>query len=44
MTPVEKYLNHLDTIFETEPLFFKNDSQQAGIAGVTSIVYKDLPL
>lgn len=43
MTPVEKYLNHLDTIFETEPLFFKNDSQQAGIAGVTSIVYKDLP-
>jgi hypothetical protein len=43
MTPVEKYLNHLDNIFEAEPLFYKNDSTQPGIAGVTSIVYKDLP-
>jgi hypothetical protein len=43
MTPVENYLNHLDNIFEVEPLFFKNDSKQPGVAGVTSIVYKDLP-
>ncbi len=43
MTPVENYLNHLDTIFETEPLFFKNDSRLEGVPGVTSIVYKNLP-
>lgn len=43
MTPVEKYLDHLDNVFQQEPLFFKNNSLQDGVNGVTSIVYKDIP-
>jgi hypothetical protein len=42
-TPVERYLQHLDAIFQTEPEFIKNESVIPGIAGVTSIVYKDIP-
>ena len=42
-TPVEKYLEHLDRIFQTEPEFYKNDSLIDGISGVTTIVYKDIP-
>jgi hypothetical protein len=42
-TPVERYLQHLDAIFKTEPEFIKNDSLIPGIAGVTSIVYKNIP-
>lgn len=43
MTPVEKYLNHLDKVFQQEPLFYKNDSLIESIPGVTTIVYKDTP-
>jgi len=42
-TPVERYLEHLDNIFQTEPEFYKNDSLTEGISGVTSIVYRDIP-
>ncbi|MDF2454830.1 MAG: hypothetical protein K0R51_823 [Cytophagaceae bacterium] len=43
MKPVERYLEHLDNIFQQEPLFYKNESKMDGISGVTSIVYKDIP-
>lgn len=42
-SPAEMYLKHLDNIFQQEPEFFKNDSLIDGIAGVTTIVYKDIP-
>jgi hypothetical protein len=42
-TPVEKYLHHLDSIFKTEPLFFKEESLIEGVPGVSIIVYKDIP-
>ncbi len=43
MTPIEKYLEHLDNIFQQEPEFYNNDSLIEGIKGVTSIVYRDIP-
>lgn len=43
MTPVEKYLEHLDKIFQREPEFFKNESVIEGVNNVTAIVYKDFP-
>ncbi|MCS3870116.1 hypothetical protein J3D55_003032 [Chryseobacterium ginsenosidimutans] len=43
MTPIEKYLEHLDKIFQQEPEFYNNDSLIEGIKGVTSIVYRDIP-
>jgi hypothetical protein len=43
LTPIERYLNHLDNIFQQEPEFYKNDSLIEGISGVTSIVYRDIP-
>ena len=42
-SPFEKYLEHLDKIFQTVPEFYTNDSLIDGISGVTSIVYKDIP-
>ncbi|WP_228122730.1 suppressor of fused domain protein [Oceanihabitans sp. IOP_32] len=42
-TPVEKFMTHLDRIFQTEPEYYKEESETNGIAGVTSIVYKDIP-
>ncbi len=42
-TPVEKFMAHLDRIFQTEPEYYKEESEIDGIAGVTSIVYKDIP-
>ncbi|MBL7792387.1 MAG: suppressor of fused domain protein [Saprospiraceae bacterium] len=42
-TPVERYLEHLDHIFQEKPEFYKNESLIEGISGVTSIVYKDIP-
>ncbi|BDD01444.1 suppressor of fused domain protein [Persicobacter psychrovividus] len=42
-TPVEKYMAHLDRIFQTEPEYYKEESKTDGIPGVTSIVYKDIP-
>jgi len=41
-TPVEKYMAHLDRIFQIEPEYYKEESKTDGIAGVTSIVYKDI--
>ncbi|WP_298499563.1 suppressor of fused domain protein [uncultured Algibacter sp.] len=42
-TPVEKYLAHLDRIFQTEPEYFIEKSEKDGIDGVTTMVYKDIP-
>lgn len=42
-TPAERYLEHLDRIFQKEPEFYKNDSLVEGIPGVTAIVYRDIP-
>ncbi len=42
-TSAEKYLRHLDHIFQQEPEFHKNESLIDGIPGVTAIVYKDIP-
>ncbi|MEQ8477575.1 hypothetical protein [Fulvivirga sp.] len=41
-TPIEKYLSHLDNIFQTEPEFFGGDKKNEQ-SGVTSIVYSELP-
>lgn len=41
-TPGEKYLAHLDRIFQTEPEYFIEKSEKDGIAGVTTMVYKDI--
>lgn len=43
LTPIERYLNHLDNIFQQEPEFYKNDSLIEGIPEVTSIVYRNIP-
>jgi hypothetical protein len=43
MTSVEKYLEHLDNIFNMEPEFYNNESLIKGLQGVTSIVYRDIP-
>lgn len=42
-TPIEKYLEHLDKIFQVEPEFYSNDSIHPELKGVTSIVYRDIP-
>jgi len=42
-TPIERYLEHLDNIFQVEPEFYRNDSLIEGISGVSSIVYRDIP-
>ena len=41
--PVELYIEHLDRFFTKEPEFFKNESEIAGVAGVSCIVYRDIP-
>ena len=43
MTPIEKYLQHLDNIFQVEPEFYKENSLDKGHTGVTNIVYKNIP-
>lgn len=40
---MERYLKHLDNIFQQEPEFYLNDSLIDGLPGVTSIVYRDVP-
>jgi hypothetical protein len=42
-TPIEKFMAHLDRIFQTEPEYYKEESKMDGIPGVTRIVYKDIP-
>jgi hypothetical protein len=43
MTPIEKYLDHLDNIFKVEPQFYKEKSLDNRFPGVTNIVYYDIP-
>lgn len=40
--PAEIYLDHLDSIFQKEPLFFKEDDNE-NQTNITTIVYKDIP-
>ncbi|MHA7100044.1 suppressor of fused domain protein [Roseivirga pacifica] len=42
-TPAEKFMAHLDRIFQTEPGYHKEESKMDGIPGVTSIIFKDIP-
>jgi hypothetical protein len=42
-SPVERYLEHLDKIFQKEPEFISNESTIPGLKGVTSIIYRDIP-
>jgi hypothetical protein len=42
-TPIEKYMEYLDEIFQVEPQFFMNESEIDGLQGVTSIVYENIP-
>lgn len=39
----EKYLEHWENIFNAEPLFYRNESLQKDIAGVSVLVFKDFP-
>ncbi|WP_236059841.1 suppressor of fused domain protein [Chitinophaga rhizophila] len=39
----ERYLDHLDQIFQVEPEFYNEVSQIPGLPAVTAIVYKDIP-
>lgn len=39
----EKYLNHLDKVFQREALYFRAESIKGDLPGVTTIVYKDFP-
>ena len=43
VSSVEKYLSHLDNIFQVTPEFYKNESPDSEYKGVSSIVYKDIP-
>ena len=43
MTPIEKYLEHLDRIFQVEPKFFREKSLDGRLPGVVNIVYTDIP-
>lgn len=40
---IEKYLEHLDKIFQQEPIFFGGGKDENGIPNVTTMVYKDVP-
>lgn len=42
-TSAERYLEHLDRIFQREAEFLQHESMTEGIPGVTSIVYRDVP-
>jgi hypothetical protein len=42
-TPAERYLEHLDKIFQRTPQFYKEDSLIDGLPGMTSIVYTAIP-
>lgn len=43
MSPEERYLQHLDTVFGQEAVFFKEESLLPGLPGVTGIVYRNIP-
>lgn len=43
MTSTEKYLAHLERVFEQEPEFLKEESLQEGMPGVSSLVFNHHP-
>lgn len=42
-SPIERYMEHLDRIFQTEPEFISHKSTVPDLKGVTSIIYRDIP-
>jgi hypothetical protein len=42
-SPIEMYLDHLDVIFQREPIFFMGEKDETGLSGVTVMMYKDVP-
>ena len=42
-SPIERYLAHLDNIFQVEPEFFPLEPPEPGMPKVTAIVYRDVP-
>jgi len=42
-TPIEKYLAHLDQIFQVEPIFKLIDSRIPELPKITSIIYPNIP-
>jgi hypothetical protein len=43
VVPIAKYLNHLYSIFQVQPRFYKEETLQEGVPGITIIVYEDMP-
>ena len=42
-SPAERYLQHLNNIFQQEPLLFMEESHIPEMPGVTAIVYENIP-
>ena len=43
MSKAEKYLNHLDQIFQVEPSFYPIGERNSAFPRVTAIIYQDVP-
>ena len=42
-TSIDKFLEHLDKIFQVEPKCYMNESEIDGIPSVSTIIYEDVP-
>jgi Suppressor of fused protein (SUFU) len=42
-TPIEKYLEHLDNIFQMEPIFWGGGKDENGLPKTSVMIYKDVP-
>jgi hypothetical protein len=43
MAPVEKYIHHLDKIFNQEPLFFGGGKDNQGLPNASVMIYENVP-
>lgn len=43
MTPVEKYLKHVEKVFQREAEFYRTESTIEGVNNVFALVYRDYP-
>jgi hypothetical protein len=43
LSPIERYLNHLDEIFQVKPIFFGGGTDDMGLPNAAVIVYNDIP-
>ena len=41
--PVIKYLDHLHRIFHNQPSFYKEQTLQTGVPGITIMIYENIP-